>query len=94
MFEGKGVLRPKCLRIFYLLKQLYDQFPSLRSYPSLILLRQSDSPARQCHCITLRISPEWVPISLGVKWPAESFTSLQFYLPLLLPLSQFTSHAR
>ena len=57
MFEGKGVLRPKCLRIFYLLKQLYDQFPSLQSYPSLILLRQSDSPARQCHCITLPNKP-------------------------------------
>lgn len=36
-FECKGVLRPKCLRTFDLLKQPSDQVPSLQSCLSLIL---------------------------------------------------------
>ena len=83
MFEDKGVLRLKCLRIFYLLKQLYDQFPSLRSYPSLILLRQSDSPARQCHYITLLNKPQVGPHFSG----GEMASRVLYKPPILSPFS-------
>ena len=85
MFEGKGVLRPKCLRIFYLLKQLYDQFPSLQSYPSLILPRQSDSPARQSHYITLPNKPRVAPHFSGGEMASRVLYKPPIFSPFTAP---------